>query len=137
MVTLNNLECSIYIEDSSIKLTEYNQRYADGAVKLYVAAPAIDAAFRIRIIANGYVAQGVAAFVYIDGRYQCNRNCMTPVTGDGKIELNLRQKEEKTAQGHFIGRDWRFTSLGKGKTKQLYNESMSTNLYLSFVGGRS
>jgi hypothetical protein len=116
MPTLNNINCSLEINDSSTKLVEYNRRYADRAVKVFVAVPSVDAPFRVHITTNGYVAQGIAAFVYIDGRYQCNRNRMTPASDDGIIELILRQKEEKSTQGYFVGRDWRFTNLGKGES---------------------
>jgi hypothetical protein len=110
-----NIDCSIEINGPSTKLAEYNRRYADHAVKMYVAVPSTDAPFRVHIITNGDVAPGIAAFVYIDGRYQCNRNRMASSSGDGKIELILRQKEEKTTHGCFVGRDWRFTNLGKGE----------------------
>lgn len=59
-------------------------------------------------------------FVYIDGRYQCNRSKRMPPPGSAKgsngIEMRVRQKEEKIAGGggEFVGREWRWVHLDVG-----------------------
>ena len=61
-------------------------------------------------------------FVYIDGRYQCNRSKRMPppgsATGNGGsgVEMRVRQKEEKVAGGggDFVGREWRWVELDVG-----------------------
>jgi len=59
-------------------------------------------------------------FVYIDGRYQCNRSKRMPLPGSGVrgegIEMRVRQKEEKVAGGggEFVGREWRWVELDVG-----------------------
>jgi hypothetical protein len=133
MPILNGIDCSIEFYDPSCRLAEYKRRYADGAVKVFVAVPSIDAPFRVHITTTRYVAEGLAAFVYIDGRYQCNRNRMASSSGSGKIELILRQKEESTTRGHFVGRDWRFTNLGKGEYPACASHHFRINVGNSFI----
>lgn len=63
-------------------------------------------------------------FVYIDGLYQCNRSKHMPSPdspGGGRIEMKLRQKEEKVAggEGNFVGREWRWVDLGVGMLSSL------------------
>ncbi|KAK0933350.1 hypothetical protein LTS01_026176, partial [Friedmanniomyces endolithicus] len=58
----------------------------------------------------GYIAPGLAAFVFMDGQYQCNRNRLRlKLPEDGvdpsqyEIDFYMRQKEEKAADGRFVG----------------------------------
>jgi len=76
---------------------------------------------------------GLAVFVFIDGQYQCNRNKLGLVLPEGEpeqaivkkgerpekrpyeVDFCLKQKEEKTVTGTFVGREWTFAELNTGK----------------------
>ncbi|SMY20022.1 unnamed protein product [Zymoseptoria tritici ST99CH_1A5] len=121
MPTLKQITTSIELGSGDTRLKEYDHRFTDGAVECFILAPETDIPFHVRITTSGYIAPGLAAYVFIDGEYQCNRNrlCLE-VPGDGvdpveyEIDLKLRQKEEKTSDGCFVARDWFFTPLKTG-----------------------
>lgn len=103
---------------SKTKLKEYGHRYRDGAVESFIAVPDAQIPFCVHVQTHGYIAPGLAVFVYMDGVYQCNRNKLElQMPADGvdpkrcEAEFYLRQKEEKTKQGTFVGRDWTFAEL--------------------------
>lgn len=121
MPTLKQIQCSIELGPSNTKLTEYGARYSDGHVESFIAVPDTDLPFTIHLTSQGYIAPGLAFFVYIDGEYQCNRNrtnLRLPETGvqpsEYETEFRLRQKEEKTSLGTFVARDWTFVKLDTG-----------------------
>ena len=133
MPTFKQISCSIELGPSNTKLKEYDKRYKDGIVEMFVAVPEIEVPFHIRIQSHGYIAPGLAAFVYMDGDYQMNRNRRDlPLPGPGvtptdyQIDFCMRQKEEKTTKGLFVGRDWTFSSLDKGQLP-LSLEKLATN----------
>jgi len=118
MPTLKQLDCSIELGPSNIKLKEYSHRYTDGCVETFVAVPNTTLPFSIHLTSRGYIAPGLAVFVYMDGMYQTNRNRLgLKMPGDGvqakdyEIDFRLKQKEEKTQSKRFIGRDWTFKEL--------------------------
>ncbi|KAL9100896.1 MAG: hypothetical protein Q9163_003788 [Psora crenata] len=100
---------------------EYQTMYADGYVETYVAVPVLPTPFCIHLESNGYIAPGLAMFVYIDGVYQCNRNRHN-LKGPGEVnsrmqtEVNfkVRQQEEWMSDGTFEGKQWRFERVKTG-----------------------
>ncbi|KAI7724206.1 hypothetical protein KC322_g159 [Hortaea werneckii] len=128
MPKLKQLVCSIELGQSRTPLQEYGARYSDGAVESFVAVPDTKMPFCIRLKSEGYIAPGLAAFVFMDGQYQCNRNKLQlrmPDDGvpesDYEIDFCLRQKEEKTANGTFVGRQWSFAELNTTKSDKAAN----------------
>lgn len=121
MPTLRQITCSIELGPANTRLKEYGYNVTDGAVETYIAAPETDIPFHVRITSDGYIAPGLSAYVFMDGEYQCNRNRLRlrfpedgVSTDEYQIDFKLRQKEEKTSDGTFIARDWRFTPLNTG-----------------------
>ncbi|KAK3627891.1 hypothetical protein LTR56_003881 [Elasticomyces elasticus] len=118
MPTLKQITCSIELGSSNAKLKEYGARYSDGAVETFVAIPETGVPFVIHIESKGYIAPGLAVFVFIDGKYQSNRNKLgLKMPGDDvdpkryEVDFMMRQKEEKGADGRFVGREWSFVEL--------------------------
>ncbi|TKA70033.1 hypothetical protein B0A55_09078 [Friedmanniomyces simplex] len=118
MPTLKQINCSIELGSSNAKMKEYGARYSDGAVETFIAVPETKMPFYIHLQTKGYIAPGLAAFVFMDGQYQCNRNRLRlRLPEDGvdpsqyEIDFFMRQKEEKAADGRFVGREWTFTQL--------------------------
>ncbi|RMX98371.1 hypothetical protein D0868_10126 [Hortaea werneckii] len=128
MPKLKQLVCSIELGQSRTPLQEYGAHYSDGAVESFVAVPDTKIPFCIRLKSEGYIAPGLAAFVFMDGQYQCNRNKLQlRMPDDGvpeseyEIDFCLRQKEEKTANGTFVGRQWSFAELNTTKSDKAAN----------------
>lgn len=122
MPKLKQIDCSIELGSSNTKLKEYGARYSDGQIETFIAVPDADVPFSIHVKTGGYIAPGISFFVFMDGEYQCNRNRVgLKLPADGvqpkeyEAEFRLRQKEEKTAQGSFVVRDWTFAKLNRGK----------------------
>jgi len=121
MPALKQLTCSVELGTGNTKLKEYGARYNDGRVECFVAVPDTDIPFSIHLTSQGYIAPGLAFFVFIDGEYQCNRNRIDlKLPGEGvrpkdyETDFRVRQKEEKTSFGSFVARDWTFAKLQKG-----------------------
>lgn len=121
MPTLKQVHCSIELGPSNTKLKEYGARSSDGHVESFIAVPETDVPFSIRLQSEGYIAPGIAFFVFMDGEYQCNRNRIGLKLPREKIQsseyetdFRVRQKEEKTSVGTFVVRDWTFAKLNKG-----------------------
>lgn len=121
MPTLKHLTCNVEWSTSNIPLQEFQTSYADGFVETYIAVPAIPTPFSIHLRSHGYIAPGLAMFVYMDGEYQCNRNRTNLKIPDGtamkkqtSVDFLVRQKEEITADGSFRGKQWRFGTLDIG-----------------------
>ena len=133
MPTLKQITCSVEIGDGH-KLTEYGARYSDGVVETFIPVPDVpDLPFSIRLKSEGYIAPGLAMYVFIDGEYQCNRNrqgLKLPDEGvkpsQYEVGFRVRQKEEKMPDGRFIGRDWTFTELNVAKA----NDTANLNNYV-------
>ena len=115
MPTLKHLTCHVEWSSSNIPLEEYNATYADGFVSTYIAIPSTPTPFSIHLTSHGYVAPGLAMFVYMDGVYQVNRNRRNlKIPGEGtkrshtEVDFRVRQKEELLWDGSFEGKEWRF-----------------------------
>lgn len=123
MPTLKQLTCSVDLSPTNVSLREHDTTYGDGFVETYVAIPSEPSGFNIHFTSSGYIAPGLAMFVYMDGVYQCNRNRRNLIVPDGlspgahtEVDFRVRQKEEKAgAPGKFIGREWRFEKLNIGR----------------------
>lgn len=118
MPSLKQLTCNIEKGTDNIPLTEYNTKYADGLVTSYVRVPSQSTTFSIHLTSSGYIAPGLAMFVFMDGVPQCNRNMRGLVIPDGttaasetEIDFRVRQKEDKFDERRFIGRAWTFQGL--------------------------
>lgn len=121
MPKLKQIECSIELGSRNIKLQEYGALYSDGHVETFIAVPNTDIPFSIHLQTHGYIAPGIALFVFMDGEYQCNRNRVgLKLPGEGvdpslyEVEFRMRQKEQRTGDGSFVGRDWSFSELKTG-----------------------
>lgn len=121
MPTLKQLTCQVEWSSSNIPLQEFQTTYADGFVQTYIAVPAIPTPFSIRLRSDGYVAPGLAMYVYMDGEYQCNRNRTRLRIPDENSERHntevnfvVRQKEEDMEDGTFRGKQWQFGELSVG-----------------------
>ena len=121
MPVLKQLTCQIKWTGSDVALHEYGTSYADGFVQTFVPIPSISTCFAIHLKSSGYIAPGLAMFVYMDGVYQCNRNqhglklpheATKPKAFE--IDFRVRQKEQRLPDGTWLGQDWRFEKLNAG-----------------------
>ena len=126
MPTLKHLTCHVEWSSSNIPLEEYNTTYADGFVSTYIAIPSTPTPFSIHLTSHGYIAPGLAMFVYMDGVYQVNRNRHNlKIPGEGtkrshtEVDFRVRQKEELLWDGSFEGKEWRFERANIGKSALL------------------
>lgn len=122
MPSLKQLNCSIELGNANVKLEEYGTVYSDGYVGTIVSVPEEEINFTIHLTSDGYIAPGIAMFVYIDGQYQCNRNRRGLIVPEEQtppelfqVDLRVRQKETKQADTTFHGRAWSFHALNTGK----------------------
>lgn len=122
MPTLKQVTCSLELGPNNTKIKEYCHRYTDGGVEAFIAVPEADIPFKIHVASHGYIAYGLAAFVYMDGQYQCNRNkqhLAVPREGMNpdryEVDFKFLQREEKKGGGTYIAREWTFAQLKTGK----------------------
>ncbi|EEP76602.1 predicted protein [Uncinocarpus reesii 1704] len=127
MPTLKQLSCHVEWAPTDIPFKEYGVSYSDGIVESYIAIPSAPTPFSINLQSHGYIAPGLAMFVFMDGVYQCNRNRDDLIAAEDKakakgkgakglpasrtVNFRVRQKEEKRAEGRWVGRPWRFEPL--------------------------
>lgn len=123
MPTLKQISCSIDLGPSHVKLPEHGTITRDGYVETFVAVSDSSIPFTVHVKSRGWIAPGLAIFVFMDGEYQCNRNrtdLKIPAPGlerkDYEAEFRLRQNEQKgTGDGRFVAREWTFAKLDTGK----------------------
>ncbi|KAG8626804.1 hypothetical protein KVT40_005749 [Elsinoe batatas] len=120
MPQLNGIKCHLELTPSNDTLPESSVTYGDQRVACIVRVPDNDAPFSIHLTTTTFVASGLAAFVFLDGQYQANRNktrISVPVqtTQGGEMEhidMRFRQKEEPIPhEKRMIGREWRFNKI--------------------------
>ena len=128
MPQLKQISCHVEVGNANMSLPEYSTRYQDGCVQTFIAVPEIDVPFTVHIKTQGYIAPGLAFFIFIDGEYHCNRNRINLRLPDTdispkqyEVEFRLRQKEEKTTDDTFVTREWTFAKLNRGTTPPVYN----------------
>ncbi len=122
MPSLKQLTCTIDVGTHNEPLTEFSTTYRDGFVETFVAVQSRPSPFSIHLTSHGYIAPGLAMFVYIDGVPQCNRNrqgLIVPKANSGpeetEVDIRVRQKEVRIDNDRFIARDWTFEILNIGK----------------------
>lgn len=139
MPKLKQLTCHVEWTPSNTPFREYGICYGDGVVESYIAIPAGSTPFSINLRSDGFIAPGLAAFVFIDGVYQCNRyrgdlqisdkvrmDCLSDT-----VNFRVRQKEERLPDGGWMGRPWRFEPLNIG-TISPEDRDFLTNLTTTF-----
>lgn len=121
MPVLNQLECYIKLADSGLRLIEYDTWWGANAVECYVAIPNQPSPFKIQLDCKGYVSPALAAYVYMDGVYQCNRFNKGPLPpedartlDDTKMGITLTGKEYYLQGSRQIQQPWRFEKLNVG-----------------------
>lgn len=123
MPTLKQLTCHIEWAPSNTAFREYGVIYGDGVVESHIAIPDGSTPFTIKLESDGFIAPGLAMFVFTDGVYQCNRHrCDLQISDKAEVDnlstmvnFRVRQKEEYLPDGSWIGRHWRFEPLNVGK----------------------
>ena len=134
MPTLKQVTCSVEC-DNTVRLREHGTLYSDGFVSTYIVVPPQPTKFSIHVTSEGFIARGLAIYVFIDGVPQCNRNrtdLLYPCAGlkksDYEVKFRIRQKEEKLADGKWVAREWTFADLNIGKiTSRMNNILMKLN----------
>ncbi|KAL2037699.1 hypothetical protein N7G274_009644 [Stereocaulon virgatum] len=118
MPTLKHLTCHVEWASSQVPLSEFQTAYADGYVETYIAVPSFPTPFEVHLTSDGYIAPGLAMFVFMDGVYQCNRNRQNlQIPGEDvpknltEINFQVNQKERQIEDGSFHGKDWRFEKV--------------------------
>lgn len=123
---------------------EVGTTYGDGIVETYIPIPSNKPQrFYVHVRSKGFIYEGLAVVVFVDGVYQCNRNRLNltkPKTGQAsksseipvhksgprkgksvnltEIDFNLRQEEKQLdSQEYFLGSDWRFDDFNAGKLR--------------------
>ena len=121
MPTLRQLTCSIEWGNSGIAFQEHGIKYGDGVVEAFIAIPeSSPQPFVVRLTSRGYIAEGLAVIVFIDGEYHANRNRtgLQPMQKSKpkftEIDFLFRQKEILQDDGSFLGREWRFDGVNIG-----------------------
>lgn len=126
MPQLKQISCCVQWADTQAPFPEYETQYGDGVVETYIVIPETPQAFCIRLTSHGFIYEGISMVVYIDGKYQCNRNRVNlkpPQKGQEskkcEVDFLLRQQETSLNSGAYIGREWRFDDHGIGKCNDL------------------
>ena len=140
MPRLRQVICQVEWPETGLKFEEYGTVYGDGIVETFIAVPNTPQPFCIHLTSKGYIAEGLAILVYIDGEYQCNRNRLNlkpPKNGQPRaqteVDFRLRQKEKTIGGGAFIGRDWRFDchNIGSVDTFARFSVLFATDVLCS------
>jgi len=123
MPTLRQLSCCIQWAETGAPFQEYGTWYGDGVVETYIAVPNKPQRFTIHVTSRGYISEGLAVLVYMDGKYQCNRNRVNlqhPKKGVPRnrteVDFLLRQREKPLGDGMYMGREWRFDDYNIGSS---------------------
>lgn len=122
MPSLRRVTCQVlWPEGTAFK--EYGTTYGDGIVETFLAVPNDKPQkFSIRVKSKGFIYEGLAVVVFVDGMYQCNRNRVNLVRPKKnldpertEIDFHFRQEEKKLKnEGYFLGSDWRFDNFNSG-----------------------
>src|SRR6266536_1346213 len=106
MPTLNRINCTVEWDNTKVPFKEYGIKYGDGVVDCFIAIPEAPVGFAIHLQSSGYIAPGLAMFVYMDGIYQCNRNRFNLRLPSSdiprkliEVDFRVRQKEEHQTEG--------------------------------------
>lgn len=108
--------------------------YGDGVVESFICVPSnAPKNFAIHLRSKGFIYEGLAVVVYVDGQYHLNRNRVNLVPPESlfkgqaneaksgsaptkrtEVEFLLRQKEKSHGDGLYMGRSWRFDDHNLG-----------------------
>jgi hypothetical protein len=115
MPSLGSLSCQIIVANGSHSFREYGTTYHNSAVETYIVIPSRRLPFHISLKADAYIAPGLAAFIFIDGKYQANRN-QRGFTAMSKTKFNLlfTGGEHSEANETFKKTDWWFDDVNFG-----------------------
>src|ERR1700744_1510119 len=126
MPVLKDLACHVQWADTGSQFPEYGTVYGDGIVETYIAIPSHPQVFTIHLTSHKFISEGLAMVVFIDGRYQCNRNRVNlkPRTKDSaenrtNIDFLVRQKEKSLGDGTYMGREWPFDDTNLGESQAI------------------
>lgn len=126
MPQLKQLSCCIQWAETGAPFQEYGTHYGDGVVETFLVVPDHPQAFTIRLVSRGFIFEGLAMVVFIDGNYQTNRNRVNLVPPKKDLERNrteidflLRQKEKSHGENVYMGRQWRFDDHNVGELAHL------------------
>ena len=115
MPKLKNLTCHVQWADTGTPFQEYQTWYGDGVVETFIVVPNRPQPFTIRLTSKSFIFEGLAAVVFMDGHYQCNRNRVNLLSAKKgvprertEIDFLFRQKEKSMGDGVYMGREWRF-----------------------------
>ncbi len=123
MPRLKDIICHLeWNSPKHIPFEEYKTTYRDGSVQCYIAIPLTPTSFVIHLKSSGFIAPGLAMFVFIDSEYQCNRNrsnLLMPAEGvdehDSEVDFRVRQKEYSCQDGTWKAKQWQFRKVTGGK----------------------
>lgn len=115
MPSLGPLSCEVIIANNNRTLPEYNTTYYNQAVQTHIAVPSYRARFQITLKADSFIASGLAAFVFIDGNYQTNRNKRGYTeNGKSKFEVLFSGAETAVEKDKVIKAGWWFDNVNFG-----------------------
>lgn len=122
MPQLKQLSCCVQWADTNASFQEYGTAYGDGVVETFIVVPNKPQRFCVRLTSRGYIHEGLAMIVFIDGQYQCNRsrvNLLPPIkdrpANRTEVDFLVRQKEKPQGDGVYLGREWRFDNHNIGE----------------------
>jgi hypothetical protein len=118
MPTLNHITCTVHLATAlDGPAPEYATTYGDGTVSTHIAIPQHRSWFEIHLDSDGYVAPGLAAFVYVDGTYAGNKDTAGFAVGGGnRLRLVFDGFEELAEDGESVmRRSWWFEEFSVGR----------------------
>ena len=116
MPSLGSLSCHVILANRNHTFREYGTTYYDSAVETYIAVPSNRMQFHVSLKADGYIAPGLAALVFIDGKYQTNRNQRGFLaTSKTKFKLLFTGGEHFEVDEAFVKTAWWFDNVNFGK----------------------
>lgn len=122
MPSLNKLHCSVELTDSRKRFKEYGIVYGDGVVESVIASPSEPKHFEIHLSSSGFIASGLAMFVFIDGVRQCNRHRLGLMMASENVpdektlvDFRVRQKEEVQNDTTLVANQWMFEERSFGQ----------------------
>jgi hypothetical protein len=126
MPKLKDIVCQIEWPDTGSPFKEYGICYGDGVVESFVVVPNKPQPFIVRVTSRGFISEGLAVVVYIDGHYQCNRNRVNLLPSKKglprdrtEVDFLFRQKEKSMGDSIFMGRGWRFDDHNIGTSSRV------------------
>lgn len=127
MPSLSGLQCNVELSPHNLSLPELDITYRNQGVSCTVGVPDDPTTFNIHFSARDIVGHGIAAFVFIDGQYQANRNWTGMSIASRPtayptldVDFRFRQKEELASDGRsIIARDWHFSDVKTGQYPQI------------------